>query len=337
MKKKNTPVRLNANENFYGSSPKVLKAVIKNTNNISIYPASPVRLEQKLAEKFKVDATNIVVGGGSVRLIDGIIQSLTKPDDEIICFERSFVAYAQLAEAHRRKCILVPQKNFICIPENILPHITKKTKVIFLANPNNPTGTIITHKQLEKLLQSIPETVTVVLDEAYAEYVTDKNFPKAVPLFRKYPNLIIIRTFSKIYGLAGLRIGFGIAHEKVAGILKKNRIPFFFNSLCEDAALTALEDEKYIQVCAGKNATERKYLLDGLQKLKLKAVPSQGNYIFVWFDSENQKDNLFKKFIDHGLLICNLNIFGQSNSLRIGIGNRKVNNSILKLVREFLK
>lgn len=321
-------IRLNANENFYGCSPKVTKAIKRNLKSVHLYPSMPVKLEEKLAEKFGVEQKNIVAGAGSVRLIDGIIQTFVEPDEEIIIFERSFVAYEQLAAAHRRKCVFAMQTDFVCDTQNILPLVSNKTKIIFIANPNNPTGTIITNTQLEFLLKNILEKILVVVDEAYCEYVTDKSFPDSNSLHKKYPNLIILRTFSKIYGLAGLRIGYGIMKEEWAATLKKNRIPFFFNSLSEGAALAALRDEKFISACAKKNEREREFLYGQLKRSGLNVIPSQGNFLYLYFDSEEKKEELFKRYAGNGLLVCNLKVFGQNKSIRIGIGDRKTSEKI---------
>lgn len=331
MKSKTSKIiRLNANENFYGCSPKVLQAIKKDLKNIPLYPSMPVRLEEKLAEKFAIHPCNIVTGGGSVRLIDGIIQSFVEPDEEIIIFERSFIAYEQLAAAHRRKFVFAKQTDFICDPQNIFPCIKDNTKVIFLANPNNPTGTIITHSQLEHLLKNVSENILVVIDEAYCEYATDKSFPDSFELQKKYPNLIILRTFSKIYGLAGLRIGYGIMKEEMANKLKLSRIPFFFNSLSEDAALAALSDEKFISACAKKNTKEREFLYEKLKKKGYNVIPSEGNFIYLYFNTDEEKESAYKKLADRNFLISNLKVFGQDKSLRIGIGDRKTNTGIIK-------
>ncbi|MCC6600547.1 MAG: histidinol-phosphate transaminase [Crocinitomicaceae bacterium] len=326
--KKQEIIRLNANENIYGCSRSVLKAIKRNIKDIYLYPAMPVRLEEKLAEKFGVEPKNIVVGAGSVRLIDGIIQTFVEHDEEIIIFERSFVAYEQLSAAHRRKHVFAKLTDFICDVDNILPLVTKKTKVIFIANPNNPTGTIITHARLEHLLEVVSNDILIVVDEAYCEYVTDKSFPDSFSLQKKYPNLIILRTFSKIHGLAGLRIGYGVMKEELAGVLKKSRIPFFFNSLSEDAALAALADEKFILLCAKKNEREREFLYEKIKQAGLNIIPSQGNFLYIHFNNEEEKEKIFKRFAEKGLLICNLKTFGQDKSLRIGIGNRKINKEL---------
>ncbi len=333
MKLKENPTRLNANENFYGCSKNIVTTLKKEIQNISTYPNYPSKLEEKLSKEYNLSPSNIVVGAGSVRLIDGIIQTFVGVDEEIIIFEKSFIAYQQLASAHKKKYIFAKQTDFVCSIENLFPLVNKKTKVIFIANPNNPTGTIITHTQLKKLLENISKNILVVIDEAYGEYVTDKNFPKSIELQKIHPNLIILRTFSKIYGLAGLRVGYAIANTKIANELKNSRIPFFFNSLSETAALKALQDKKFIKQCAAKNAIERDFLYENIKKMKFNIVPSQSNFLYIHFDSEDDKNIIFQKILQSNILICNLNIFGQDKSLRIGIGNRAINKKILKAIR----
>lgn len=320
--------RLHSNENFYGCAPEVLQILKGKLRDVHLYPAMPVRLEEKLAEELEVEQKNIVVGAGSVRLIDGIIQTFAEPGDEVIIFERSFVAYAQLALAHRRKCVFAPQSDFICDTGNVMPLLNDNSKIIFIANPNNPTGTIITHEQLEGLMKNISEKILVVVDEAYCEYVRDKSFPRSLSLQKKYRNLIILRTFSKIFGLAGMRIGYGIMNEYLVYKIKMNRIPFFFSSLSEDAAIAALDNKEFISACAGENAAERTFLYKSLKKAGLNVIPSQSNFLFAHFNSEEEKEAIYKKFIARGLQICNLNIFGQQKSLRIGVGDRKTNQEL---------
>lgn len=298
------------------------------------YPAPPIRLEEKLAEKFGVKPGNIITGAGSVRLIDGLIQSFVEPDEEVLFFERSFVAYEQLATAHRRRCVMAPQENFVCNPEILHSFINSKTKLIFIANPNNPTGTMITHRQLSDFMCHVSERILVVIDEAYAEYVTDKDYPDSLALHRKFPNLIILRSFSKIYGLAGLRIGFAIADESLAGGLKKNRIPYFLNYLSEAAALAALDDVQFISRCATRNRRERDFLFRHLKKAGYTVAPSQANFLFVYLEDEKRKEQLHKRAMDAGLMICNLSVFGQDHSLRVGIGNRTVSEALLEVFKD---
>jgi histidinol-phosphate aminotransferase len=332
-------VRLNANENFYGCSPRAFQLLGEGMLQMKVheYPGYPSLLEEKLAQKFRVGVKNIVIGAGSVRLIDGIVQTLVEADEEIIIFERSFIAYEQIVHAHRRKLVFAPQVHFTCEVQSVIPLINQKTKAIFIANPNNPTGTIITHLDLENLLKTVTENILVVIDEAYGEYVTDIFFPDSVSLQQKYPNLIILRSFSKIFGLAGLRVGYAIVNEQLAVALKKNRIPFFLNCFAEGAAIAALDDELFISDCIQKNKEQREFLFQNISKLGMKVIPTQANFLFVYFDDEEEKERLFKMLSKEKLLTCNLSIFGQDKSLRIGIGDDTVNKKIVDLISAFTR
>lgn len=330
-------IRLNVNENFYGCSPNVLKIIRPNIRNVHQYPDSPHRLKEKLAERWNIKPDNVIVGAGSVRLIDGIIQTFVEQDGEVITFENTFPAYAQLTAAHGRKCLLAGLTDFVCCPDNILPLITSQTKVIFIANPNNPTGTIITQVQLQKFLERIPQNTFVVIDEAYYEYVTDSSYPNSLALQLKHPNLIILRTFSKIYGLAGLRIGYAIASVEVAQLLKKKRIPFFLNYLAEKAALTALDAQDFIVRCAAENKKQREWLYEALTELDLQVVQTQANFLYILFSHQRQKDVIYNSLLENSIQIRNMSDFGVENALRITVGDAKVNRLIIKHIRCHMK
>jgi histidinol-phosphate aminotransferase len=328
--KKNNIIKLNANENFYGCSKKVLKSIKENSNSASYYPNyTPEKLENIIAKKHNINTTQVAVGAGSVRIIDGILQSLIKQNEEIILFENSFIAYYQLADIHNIKYKLAKQTNYKCELKNILPLINKKTKAVFIANPNNPTGTIITHQELKDFLKAIPKNIFVIIDEAYIEFVSNKHVANPLSLLKGNKNLIIIRTFSKAYGLAGLRVGYVIANEELIDVLKNNRIPFTINYLAEKAAITALSDNTFLMQSVIKNANERAYLYSELLKNGYAVVPSEANFIYVHIDDEKKKDAIVECLKKRNILICNLKIFGQEKSLRIGIGNRKINKEII--------
>ncbi len=326
-------LKLSANENFYGCSPLALIAIRRKIKEAHLYPDyNPVSLEKKLAEFLGVKQENIVIGAGSVRLIDGIIQTFVEHEEEVLTFENSFIAYTQLSEIYKRNCIRAKQTDWKCDVNNLLPLITKNTKVIFIANPNNPTGTIITHKELLFLLKNVPPTIYVVIDEAYGEYVTDKNFPRTLELLKEFSNLIITRTFSKIYGLAGLRIGYAIADEATILALKQNRVSFSINYLLADTAQATLSDKTLTQQSAKANAGQRHYLFTEFKKLGLNTLPSQGNFMYLWFESEAEKKKIYDTLFANGIIICDMKVFGQEQSLRITIGDRKVCKRIIKLL-----
>jgi len=326
-------IKLSANENCYGCSPLVLEAIEKKYKEVHFYPElNPVALKEKIAAKYKVSPKNVVIGAGSVRIIDGLIQSFVEKDEEVLTFEKSFVAYGQLAGFYNRKCVYAPLCKFICKPESILPLITEKTRIIFIANPNNPTGTIITHLELENFLNNISKNIIVVIDEAYAEFATDTSFPDSVELQKKFSNLVILRTFSKIYGLAGLRIGYALMNEKLAAQIIVKQVPFSLNYLASVAATAALQDVDFISHSAKTNAEQRDYLYRELKESGFNTIPSQANFIYLWFESDEEKIKIYDTLFQNGILICDMKIFGQEKSLRITVGSKEINEKIVSLI-----
>lgn len=323
-------IKLSANENFFGCSPKVYTAIENHYRKVYEYPEmNPITLKEKIAGKHKVNTNNIIVGPGSVSLINHIIQAFSKPGEEIVTFEKSFIAYGQLSQMHGRKCVFAPMDNLRCTPDKLLPLINSNTKVIFIANPNNPTGTIISHKELVYLLENISPEIIVVHDEAYSEYVHDPSFPDAIEIQNKYRNLIVLHSFSKIYGLAGLRVGYAVGSENMISALAKIHVPYSLNYLSSCATIAALEDEEFVKISADSNEKEAIYLFEALKKEGYYTVRSHANFVYVWFNSDENKKEAYNKLIKAGIVICDLIIFGQELSLRITIGNNETNRKII--------
>ena len=329
------PIKLSANENYYGCSPKALEAIQNKHKNVHLYPeVNPIALKEKLAENFNILSKNIIVGGVSVRIIDGLIQTFVGPDEEVLTFEKSFIAYGQLSGFHQRKCIFAPLTDLRCVPENLISFINDKTRLIFIANPNNPTGTVISHIELEKFLSKISDKIVVAIDEAYAEYVTDSTFPNSIELQKKYPNLVILRSFSKIYGLAGLRIGYAIMDEYKASKMTEGQIPFSLSYLSSDAAIAALNDTEFVHKSTKENTIQRDFLYRELKKLGYNTIPSQANFIYLWFNNDEEKKKVFDILFQNGIIICDMKIFGQEKSLRITIGSKEVCEQIINCLAD---
>ncbi len=328
-------IKLSANENHYGCSPFALEAIRKNIENVHFYPEiNPIALKELLAVKFGVSVNNIIVGAGSVRIIDGLIQTFVGPGEEVLTFEKSFVAYGQFSEFHRRKCNFAPLSDFRCTPENLIPFINDRTRLIFIANPNNPTGTIISHAELDAFLNKISPNIIVALDEAYAEYVTDSSFPNTIELQKKHTNLVVLRSFSKIYGLAGLRIGYAMMEEGLAIKMTEGQIPFSLNYLSGKTAIAALNDYEFILKSAEENAIQCAFLYDELINMGYNIIPSQANYLYLWFSEDAEKDKLYQNLRSNGILVCDMNVFNQPKSLRIGIGDRDACIRIIECLRK---
>ncbi|MCC6753739.1 MAG: aminotransferase class I/II-fold pyridoxal phosphate-dependent enzyme [Saprospiraceae bacterium] len=327
-------IRLNFNENCYGCSP-LVRAGVEGVllKELHLYPSAPVRLETELARRFGLNLDQVIAGAGSVRLIDGLIQTLVDETGELLIFENSFVAYEQLAQAHSKNYRLIPQSDFICDPQAILDALTPQTHLVFLANPNNPTGTFIAHDQLEQLLVHLPTTVFLALDEAYVEYVTDPAYPDALALLKRFPNLIVLRSFSKMYGLAALRIGYALADAALCRAMKKKQIPFSINRVAEEAALIALEDQLFVEYCKKENETGRNYLWKELTAAGFHALPSQGNFIYLHFDHKGDASNAASALARCGILVSDLPSGGPQGALRIGVGDQAANSRVVECLR----
>ena len=323
-------IRLAQNENPYGASPKVIDAIIKNMNCTSLYPDVVLfELKDKLAQMFGFSTDEITVGPGSCSLIDQLIFRGVRPDENIIIPKLTFSAYKLCAEIHNREYREAEMDNFHISLKNIFALCDSKTKLIFLSNPNNPTGTIFTHNEILEFIGKVPENTYVILDEAYNEYVDDENFPKSFEILKQFHNVIILRSFSKIYGLAGLRIGYGIARPFIIEDLDKTRVPFSVSTIANIAALTALEDVAHIKECAAKNAHGREMLINGIKSLGYNVIPSQSNFIFIHFTNKLDRDKMYQRLLENKIIIRRMDAFGDSNSLRISIGKDDENCRII--------
>lgn len=328
-------IRLAQNENPYGASPKVIDAILKNRNSVSLYPDFVlVELKEKLAQKSGILASQISIGPGSCSLIDQLIFRLVKTDENIIIPKVTFIAYKLCAGNHDRELRQAEMINYHISLKNILNLCDSKTRLIFLANPNNPTGTIFTHAEIIDFLNKLSDKTYIVLDEAYNEYVTDKNFPDSFEIFRKYKNVILLRSFSKIYGLAGLRIGYAIAGEPIIEDLENTRVPFSVSTIANIAAIIALEDVGYVKECVAKNTIGRDELSKGISALGYNVVPSQANFIFIFFTSKAERDDMYQRLFENKIIVRKLDSFGDNRSLRISIGKTEENRRILNCLNQ---
>ena len=324
-------VKLISNENPFGPPPKALDAIRKYAQSVNYYPKFvPQTLKEKLAAKYHVSPENITVSAGSYELINLITRFLVNRDEEILTFDNTFIAYSYSAKRNSRKCSTVQMTGPECNLNDLIPLCGDKTKAIFIANPNNPTGTIVTHDSLQKLLKEISSHILVVVDEAYFEYVTDESYPNSVQIQKDYPNLVILRTFSKIYGLAGIRIGYGIASREISEVLEKNRLLRSVNALAEKAAEAALDDVEYIEQSAAHNDRERAILYEELSRLGYNVNPSQANFLYFSFPDNERKAKVYRHLSDHGFLVCDMEFFGKKNALRITIGNSDANHRVIQ-------
>jgi histidinol-phosphate aminotransferase len=327
-------IKLASNENPIGSSSKALKAIRKNLSNINRYPdGSGFYLKRKLARYFKLEPANIVLGNGSDELIDIIIKTFVQDDENIITADITFLEYEIIAKVNGRQIITAPLRYFKYDLEAIKKRIDKKTKLIFIANPNNPTGTYVTKYELEDFISDLPDNIVLVLDEAYDTFIDVDDFANSLDYLQN-KNIIILKTFSKAYGLAGLRIGYAIAREEFCSYMERVRQPFNVNCLAQSAAIAALDDKEFLRktkkvVLEGKN-----YLYGALSGLGVAYVPSVANFILV--DVGKDTVAVFKDMLKYGVIVRDMQQYNLKNFIRVTIGTKKENEKFIKVLKKIL-
>lgn len=293
-------IKLASNENLLGPSPKAVNAIRKNLNDINYYPEGGcTELKDALAKKHAVNPDNIIVGNGSNEILELIAEAFINPGDEIIISNLTFAVYKIIALFMNAPIIQVDLKNYTYDLDEISNKITEKTKIIFICNPNNPTGTMNSETEVGKFLNNVPPHVIVAFDEAYFEYVIRSDFPDTLKYLTSSKKIFILRTFSKIYGLAGLRIGYGIADAELIEVLNRVRQPFNVNFLAQIAALAGLKDEKHVAESIKINNEGKLILYKAFLDMNIKYVETSANFIFLDLGKSNKQivQNLLKKGI----------------------------------------
>ena len=338
FKRKLVKIKLSANESALGPSPKAIKEYNKVSKNFKRYPESNGNsLKNEIAKKFKLDRNRIILGSGSDQIFELICRAYIKKDDEVIVPRYSFIIYRLYSKSNGAKIIYSKEKNFTVSVEEILSKVTKKTKVVFLANPNNPTGTFINKKELKRLRKKLRNDILLVIDDAYFEYVKQKDYSSGLKLFSKYKNVLITRTFSKIYGLAGLRVGWGYASREIINILNQIKPPFNVNRPALFAASAAIKDSKWLQKEIKHISIWSKIFFSAFKKMKIETNQSKVNFLLVNFDRVNISSNkVFQKLARSGILVRKMDIYGIKNSLRITIGKSQENKKLIITLNKIL-
>jgi len=327
-------IKLASNENPLGPSPKAIKAIKDNLFKISRYPDSNgFYLKNKLAKNLNLKAANILLGNGSDEIIDIIIKTFVEDDENIVTSDVTFLEYEILAKVNNRKVSTVPLKYFKYDLEAIRKKIDSKTKLIFIANPNNPTGTYITKHEVREFVKKLPANVILVLDEAYETFIDVNDFPESISHIGG-KNVIIMKTFSKVYGLAGLRIGYAIGVAELISAMEKSRQPFNVNLLAQVAAMAVLDDKAYIKKSREVILSGKKYLYSELKKLGLAFVPSVANFILI--DVDRDGVGMFKELLRYGIIVRDMKQYGLKNYIRVTIGTKRENEKFIRYLRKVL-
>ena len=328
-------VKLASNENPLGPSPKALAALEKAMAQVHRYPdGGSVYLRRRLAEIHGVAAEQILVGNGSNEILDLIAKTFLRPGEEGIYAEQAFVVYPMSVQSLGAVKVSVPLKNFCHDLEAMADRITQKTRILFIANPNNPTGTSVGAREMERFLTRVPPRVLVVCDEAYFEYVERPDFPRSLEYLAQGHNLFVLRTFSKIYGLAGLRVGYMIGKQELVNYVNQVREPFNVNSLAQAAALGALDDREHVTRTREVNAKGKKFLYALFQELGLSFVPTEANFVLVRVDREEE---IYEGLLREGVIVRPMIGWGLPGYLRVSIGLPSENERFAHALRKVWK
>ena len=327
--------KLASNENALGCSPKVKEVLRDLIDETHMYPdASNFELKDALSVKLGVKPDQIFCSTGSDSLIRVICNTFLEPGDEAIMAEITFPRYEASAKLMGANCVIIPMDNNGLDIEKMVDAITEKTKIIWFCNPNNPTGTIFTKTQFVNVLTRIPDHVLIIMDEAYIEYVTSEEFPDALEFLNEYPNMIILRTFSKAYGLASLRCGYGIASVELTSYFNRVIGPFDVNLFAQKAAVTALADEEFLKLVLQTNVDGKEYLCQQFKLMNLTYIETNTNFIMV--DTKTNDSEVFDKLLKKGIIVRPGFLLGMPGWLRVTIGTAKQNELFIEALSQSL-
>ncbi|SCW28053.1 histidinol-phosphate aminotransferase [Paenibacillus tianmuensis] len=329
-------IKLASNENPFGCSPKAKEAIAAMLDQISIYPdGGAVELTNAVANKLGVQPNQIIFGLGSDEVILMIARAFLTPEDETITAYPTFPQYKHNAEVEGAKVIEVPvDANGKHDLQAMLGKVNSRTKIVWICNPNNPTGTMLSEAEITAFLEAVPKNVMVVLDEAYAEYNVSGQYPDSIKLLEKHNNVVVLRTFSKIYGLASLRIGYGIGHPDVVRSINQVREPFNTTSFAQKAALAAVNDDAFIESCRVANANGIRKLTAKFAELELPYFDAHGNFIMV--DVKRDGGVVFQGLLRKGIIVRHDPSWGYPTMIRVTVGSEEQNNKFLGALEQVL-
>lgn len=325
--------KLASNENPLGPSPLAVEAMTRSMSGLNYYPNSGLDLRRVLAEKYETKVENVIAGSGSEGIISNIIRTFLGDEDEVLTTEAAFIGFQVLAKSRGVAYRTVPYRAWHYDLTTLAGAITERTKIVYLANPNNPTGTIFSKHEFDAFYRHVPERVLIILDEAYFEYAKDTpRYPDS--MYYRYDNVITLRTFSKVYGLAGVRIGYGFAHERLIENLLKVKLPFEPSTLAQAAGIAALADKEFLHKSLELNAGGMRFLTTALGETGLTVVPSEANFLMVVLPDADRATLLTNELLKQGVIIRPLASFGLPNCVRISTGTAEDNQRCVEAIRK---
>jgi len=328
-------VKLASNENPLGPSPRALEAIRASLDQVHLYPdGHGYYLRRKLAEIHGLEMDEIIVGAGSTDLIELVGKTFLTAGDEGITSESAFYIYRLAIEEMGAGLVLTPIRDMTFDLAAIARAVTQRTKVIYLGNPNNPTGTMFTADELDRLLDALPPRVLVVLDEAYHDYVQHPDYSHSLDYVRAGRNVLVLRTFSKVHGLAGLRIGYGMGHRELIEGLDRIRSPFNANSVAQAAALAALDDREHVARSVESNLREMKFVTEELTLLGVRYTPAVANFLLLDTGRDCEED--FVRLLHEGVIVRPMKLYGFPTSVRVTVGTHPDNEQFLDALRRVM-
>jgi histidinol-phosphate aminotransferase len=328
-------IKLASNENPLPPSDRVQKAIAAALGNLNRYPdGSGYYLRQALAKKHDFPQDQVFLGNGSNELIELAVRTFLRPGDEVIVPHPSFVVYPMIVQAAGGIRVMVMLKDHRLDLEAMARAITPMTKMVFIANPNNPTATIVTANEVEAFMGRVPDRTIVVFDEAYIEFAMGPDFPDTLSYVKQGRKVIVLRTFSKAASLAGIRVGYGIAEADAVSLMNRIRQPFNVNSLAQAAALAALDDDNHVLECVRTIEAGRHYLYDEFKSLGVNYVPSRANFILV--DVGRSASDIYQRLLKEGVIVRPMTPFGMESALRVTVGTPEENRRLVKALKTVL-
>ena len=339
FKKIKNPIKLSANESAIGPSPKAINAFEKEKNKILKYPESDAdSLREVLSHKFKIDSQRIIFGSGSDQIFDLTCHLFLKPGDEVIVTEFGFIMHKIYASLHKAKILLAKEKNFTASVEEIIKLVSDKTKIVFIANPNNPTGTYLSKNEILDLRKKLRSNILLVIDDAYFEFLNSDNFTSGLDLFKDFPNVLVTRTFSKIYGLAGLRLGWGYSSKEIIESMYQIKPPFNVNRAALAAGIEAIQDDEWTKKAIEHNTLWSKRIFSVLKKYNIKTNQPTTNFFLMNFDETKiNSEEAFEKLAANKLILRKMSQYKISNSLRLTIGDKEANEHFITCIEKIFK
>lgn len=332
----NKVIKLSSNENALGPSPKALEAYKNHSDKVFRYAdGASSELREAIAKKFQISADQIVCGAGSDEIIALLTHAFCGEGDEVLYSEYGFLMYPISAKRVGANSVTAKEINLTASIDNFLEAITPKTKIIFIANPNNPTGSYVNSDEIERLIKNTPKNILIVLDSAYAEFVDEADYPDAISLVNQNENVVMMRTFSKIFGLASLRLGWSYSSSYVADVLNRTRGPFNVSGAAQYAGIAAINDDEFIKKSKEFNNKWLRILKDEFDKIGIKHYPSVANFILLDFESIENCQKVNQYLTEKGVILREMSAYKLPNCLRMTIGTEEENKFVIELLKNY--